>query len=78
MVEVFDNIEKDECEFNVVMRWMYVDCNFYFDVNFIMWLSFGIIGSYLFYDGVDYGYYIMVKGIFEKVKEYSGDFDFVV
>lgn len=43
-----------------------------------MRLSFGTIGSYSPYDGADYGYYTTVKGIFEKVKEHSGDPDFAV
>lgn len=43
-----------------------------------MRLSFGTIGSYSPYDGADYDYYTTVKGIFEKVKEHSGDPDFAV
>lgn len=75
MAEASDNIEKDEREFNAAMRRMYADRNFYPDANSTMRLSFGTIGSYSPYDGADYGYYTTVKGIFEKVKEHSGDPD---
>ncbi|WP_347027314.1 S46 family peptidase, partial [Bacteroides ovatus] len=68
----------DEREFNAAMRRMYADRNFYPDANSTMRLSFGTIGSYSPYDGADYGYYTTVKGIFEKVKEHSGDPDFAV
>lgn len=78
MAEASDNIEKDEREFNAAMRRMYADRNFYPDANSTMRLSFGTIGSYSPYDGADYGYYTTVKGIFEKVKEHSGDPDFAV
>ena len=78
MAEASDNIEKDEREFNAAMRRMYADRNFYPDANSTMRLSFGTIGSYSPYDGADYDYYTTVKGIFEKVKEHSGDPDFAV
>lgn len=78
MSEASDNIKKGERELNAAMRRMYADRNYYPDANSTMRLSFGSVGGYSPYDGVDYGYYTTVKGILEKVKKNKGDSDFDV
>lgn len=73
-----EQIEKDERLFNAAMRRMYADRHFYPDANSTMRLSFGTVEGYSPFDGVTYGYYTTVKGIFEKVKEHAGNPDFAV
>lgn len=62
------NIEKNECLLNEVMCEMEVDRVFYLDVNFIMCLSFGMVGGYLLKDVIEYFYFMMIKGIFDKIR----------
>ena len=76
--EASEQIEQGERLFNDAMRRMYADRNFYPDANSTMRLSFGTVSGYSPFDGVTYGYYTTVKGIFEKVKEHAGDIDFAV
>ncbi len=76
--EASEQIEQGERLFNAAMRRMYADRNFYPDANSTMRLSFGTVGGYSPFDGAVYDYYTTVKGIFEKVKEHTGDIDFAV
>ncbi|MDD3036415.1 S46 family peptidase [Bacteroides sp.] len=76
--EASEQIEQSERLFNAAMRRMYADRNFYPDANSTMRLSFGTVGGYSPFDGAVYDYYTTVKGIFEKVREHSGDIDFAI
>ena len=78
IVEVSQNIEKDERLFNAAVRRMYADRNFYPDANSTMRLSFGTVCSYSPFNGAIYNYYTTPMGIFEKMRDHQGDPDFEV
>ncbi|KAA6339669.1 Dipeptidyl-peptidase 7, partial [termite gut metagenome] len=76
--EYSTEINRGERELNAIMRRMYAGRNFYPDANSTMRLSFGTIGSYSPFDGVEYRYSTTVKGILEKTGMHENDPDFAV
>lgn len=48
----------------------------YLDVNFMLCFIYGKVGLYSFKDGMEYNYYIMLKGVMEK--EDLNNYEFVV
>lgn len=78
VVEASEKIERDERLFNVAVRRMYADRNFYPDANSTMRLSFGTVCSYSPFNGAVYNYYTTPMGIFEKMRDHQGDPDFEV
>jgi hypothetical protein len=76
--EYSTEVNRGERELNAIMRRMYAGRNFYPDANSTMRLSFGTIGSYSPFDGVEYRYSTTVKGILEKTGMHENDPDFAV
>ncbi len=76
MEEADANIEHNERLLNEALREMEAGRDFYPDANSTLRLSFGTVSGYSPKDAVEYVHYTTTGGIFEKIREYTGESDF--